>query len=237
MMNKDKVKASTEVQGILANHEVDILGIVALEGTEGGRLAEQARDLLPETNSIVVMAMEVYPEFIGLTTPEMVAGTPNFNDLYSRHIDHLTGRLDRAAYAIARASHRAGLKALPLPSRRTPTDLRTMTSVLSYKHAAEAAGLGKIGMSSLIITDRFGPRIRLGICLTEALLRSTANNHPGACRYCNICVAKCPAHALGYPGEGEAYVIDKFACRTYTESSGGCSECVKRCPVASDKYA
>ena len=237
MMNKDNIRASTEIQETLANLEVDLLGVVALQDIEGGRLAEQARDLLPETSSIVVIAMEVYPEFIGLTTPEMVAGAPNFNDLYSRHIDHLTGRLDRAAYAIARASHRAGLKALPLPSRRTPTDLRTLTSVLSYKHAAEAAGLGKIGMSSLIITDRFGPRIRLGICLTEASLNSTADDSPGACRYCNICVAKCPAHALGYPGEGESYVIDKFACRTYADSSGGCSECVKRCPVASAKYA
>lgn len=236
-MNKDKVKASTEVQEILANLEVDILGIVALEDIEGGRLAEQTRDLLPETNSIVVMAMEVYLEFIDLTTPEMLVGTPNKNDLYSRHIDHLAGRLDRAAYAIARVSRRNGLKALPLPSRHTPTDRRTLTSVLSYKHAAEAAGLGKIGMSSLIITDKYGPRIRLGICLTEAILGSATNDNPGACRYCNICVAKCPAHALGYPGEGEAYVIDKFACRTYTESSGGCSECVKRCPVASDKYA
>lgn len=235
-MEKDIIKASAEVQKILTDLDVDILGVVALEDIKDGRLAEQARELLPETNSIVVMAMEVYSEFIDLTASEMVAGTPNLNDLHNRHIDHLAGRLDRAAYAIARASRAAGLKALPLPSRRTPTDRRTLTAILSYKHAAEAAGLGKIGMSSLVVTEKYGTRIRLGVCLTEAILESTAGDISGACRYCNICVAKCPAHALGYPGKGEAYVIDKFACREYLEASGGCSECLKRCPVASDKY-
>jgi epoxyqueuosine reductase QueG len=125
---------------------------------------------------------------------------------------------------------------MPLPAEGPCVDGRFLEAVISYKHAAEASGLGKIGMSSLLVTRQFGPRVRLALCLTEALLESTANDEPGACRYCNVCVAKCPAHALGRPKKGEPYSINKYACRTYSDASGGCSECVRACPVASPRY-
>jgi epoxyqueuosine reductase QueG len=91
-------------------------------------------------------------------------------------------------------------------------------------------------MSSLLVTRQYGPRVRLALCLTEASLKSTANDEAGACRYCNICVAKCPAHALGRPEKGEPYAFNRFACRTYVDAAGGCSECVRVCPVASPRY-
>ena len=230
----DRTRASTAVQECLANLDVEMVGVAILDDLKGNKLAEQALKLLPDTRSIVVLAVEVYPEFLDLTSPEMVAGAPNMNDLYDRHIDHLAGRLDSAANDIARVFHKVGLKALPLPSRRTPTDRRTLEAILSYKHAAEAAGLGKIGLSSLLITNQFGPRIRLGVCLTESLLKSTANEDSSACHDCNLCISKCPSHALDWPDKGEAYAIDKFVCREYLEASGGCSECVKQCPVAAN---
>ena len=230
----DIARASTAVQECLANLDVEMVGVAILDDLKGNKLAEQALKLLPDTRSIVVLAVEVYPEFLDLTSPEMVAGAPNMNDLYDRHIDHLAGRLDSAANDIARVFHKVGLKALPLPSRRTPTDRRTLEAILSYKHAAEAACLGKIGLSSLLITIQFGPRIRLGVCLTESLLKSTANEDSSACHDCNLCISKCPSHALDWPDKGEAYAIDKFVCREYLEASGGCSECVKQCTVAAN---
>ena len=225
---------SAAVQECLANLDVDMVGVAVLDDLKRKKLAEQALKLLPETRSIVALAVEVYPEFLNLTSPRMVAGAPNLNNLYDRHIDHLAGRLDRAAYDIARTSHKLGMKALPLPSRRTPTDRRTLEAILSYKHAAEAAGLGRIGISSLLITRQFGPRVRLGVCLTEALLESSPNDEPIACHDCDLCISKCPSHALDWPEKGKAYTINKFVCREYLEASGGCSECVKQCPVAAD---
>ncbi|MCX7912368.1 MAG: hypothetical protein N2506_05350, partial [Dehalococcoidales bacterium] len=82
-----------------------------------------------------------------------------------------------------------------------------------------------------------GPRVRLALCLTEALLKSTAKEIPPACRYCNICVAKCPARALERPKDGSPYAINQFACQAYITARGGCAECMRVCPVASPKYA
>jgi epoxyqueuosine reductase len=235
-VKKGIAKASTGVQDILSNLDVDMVGVARLKDLKGTKLEESALKLLPSARSIVVLGMEVYPEFLDLISPERVMGTANLNDMYNRHVEHIRGRLTGAVYQIARASRKAGLKALPLTAHGPAVDGRFLEAVISYKHAAEAAGLGRIGMSSLLVTQEFGPRVNLAVCLTEAILKSTADASLRTCRFCNVCIAKCPAHALDWPKNDEPYVINKFACRTYIDASGGCSECMKQCPVASPRY-
>jgi epoxyqueuosine reductase len=229
-------KINKEVQESLTKLEVDMVGVAGLNDLKGTKLEKDARKLLPSARSIVVVGMEVFSEFLDLTSPERTAGTPNLNDLLIRHTEYLRGRMNRAVYNIALASHKASLKALPLPGQGPSVDGRFLEAVISYKHAAEAAGLGSIGMSSLLVTEKYGPRVQLALCLTEACLQSTAGPPQQNCRYCNVCVGKCPAHALRRPEKGEAYNINKYACRTYVDAAGGCSECMRVCPVASPKY-
>jgi epoxyqueuosine reductase QueG len=234
---KSPARASVGVQEILSKLDVDLVGVARLRDLKSTKLEESTLKLLPSARSIVVLGMQIYPEFLDLTSPERIMGEASLYDLFNNHIDYLAGRLNEAAYDVANTSHTFGLSALPLPSRNVPTDRRTLQSIISYKHTAESAGLGQIGMSSLLVTHKYGPRVRLALCLTEASLKSTANNDPRACRYCNVCIAKCPAHALDWPKNGETYVINKFACQAYINASGGCSECMRLCPVASPRYA
>ena len=236
MAKKKTTKIDNKVQEALAKLDVDMVGVVRIDDLKKNKLAQAAQKLLPSVKSIVVMGMEIYPEFLDLTSPEMVMGAPNMNNLLTRHKDYLRGRLVKASYDVAKASHQAGLKALPLPGDGPAVDGRFLEAVISYKHTAEAAGLGNIGMSSLLVTEKYGPRVLLNLCLTEAVLKSTAGKTQKNCRYCNVCVVKCPAKALGRPKAGEAYALNKFACRTYVEASGGCSECMRVCPVASPRY-
>ena len=236
MVKKKVAKIDTKVQEALAKLEIDIAGVARIDDIKGTRLAEAVLKLLPAAKSIVVVGMEIYPEFLDLTSPERMMGTTNLNELYRRHTDSLGSRLTGAVYSIARASRKAGLKALPLPGQGPAVDGRFLEAVISYKHAAEAAWLGSLGMSSLLVTPDYGPRVQLALCLTEASLESAAGKTQKYCRFCNVCVFKCPAKALEIPKQGEAYVINKFACRAYVEAAGGCSECMRVCPVASPKY-
>ena len=229
-------RASAGAQKILSELDVDMVGVARIRDLKGTRLEESVLKLLPSARSIVVLGVEIYPEFLDLTSPERTMGTANLNELYRRHTDSLGGRLTGAAYNIARASRKAGLKALPLPGQGPSVDGRFLEGVISYKHAAEAAGLGNIGMSSLLVTQQFGPRVQLTLCLTEANLKTTSGELQSNCRFCNVCVVKCPAHALDWPKSGETYAINKFACRTYVDAAGGCSECMRLCPVASPRY-
>jgi epoxyqueuosine reductase len=167
------VTASTKLQGLIPKLDVDAVGIASLAEWKGSKLEETALQLLPQVRSVVVLAMEIYPEILDLTSPERITGAASMNDLFLSARDYLSGRLTKAAYDIARASRNIGLRALPLPARGCPIDERFMKAVFSYKHAGQAAGLGKIGWSSLLITPSFGPRVRLSACLTEAVLEPT----------------------------------------------------------------
>ena len=229
-------KIDKEIQAALAKLEVDMVGVVLVETLKDAPTQKAVLELLPAVKSIVVVGMEIWPEFLDLTSPEMTAGSINKNDIYQQHQDYIRGKLSKAVYDFAKASRKAGFKALPLTGAGPAVDRRILKAIISYKHVAEAAGLGRIGMSSLLITGKYGPRVRLAMCLTEAVLEPTPFINDHICRYCNVCVFKCPAKALEKPKAGEAYAINKFACSQYVEASGGCAECMRVCPVASPKY-
>ncbi|MFC2016703.1 hypothetical protein ACFLUF_03210, partial [Chloroflexota bacterium] len=173
----------------------------------------------------------IYPEILDLVSHEKIMGTASINDLLDRNADFLNGRLTKAAYDLTKDFRRMGLKALPLPAAGCPLDTRFLEAVFSYKHAGQAARLGKLGWHSLLITPSFGPRVRLASCLTEAELEPTHSDMTIECESCGICINECPARALTEPQNGEQYTINKFACSTFRNASGGCCECMRVCPA------
>ncbi len=225
--------ASTAAQDLMPKLDVDAVGIASLSYLKGTKLEEMALRLLSETRSIVVLAMEIYLEVLDLTRPGKITGLASLNDLLDRNADFLNGRLTKAAYDVANASHSHGLKALPLPAAGRPLDTRCLEAVFSYKHAGQAAGLGSIGRSSLLIIPDFGPRVRLSCCLTEAQLEPRkAAKVDILCQGCEVCIDNCPSGALSRPKDEQAYVINKFACSSFRNASGGCSECMRLCPAS-----
>ncbi len=234
MAIKQTSAANSIVQDAISKVEVDAIAIAGLSDLSGTKLEQDALRLLPETRSIVVLAMEIHREVLSLTSPRKEMGTASLRDLLLPHVEHLSGRISKAVHDIARASHRQGLKVLMLPSKGCPTDTRFLKAVFSFKHAAQAAGLGNIGWHSLLITTDFGPRVRLGCVLTEASLEPTSGPIPTLeCSECKICIKKCPAHALARPTSRQQYSINKFACSVFRNAAGGCSECMRLCPLAS----
>lgn len=227
-----EVEVDIILQDSIPGLEVDMAGVASLAEWKGTKLEEAALALLPEVKSVVVFALEIYPEILNHTRPGRAEGQASLNDLLDRHADFLNGRLTKAAYDVAKVCRSKGLKALPLPATGCPADARFLEAVFSYKHAAQAAGLGYIGRHSLLITPDFGPRVRLSCCLTEARLEPTRAEIVDVCQRCQVCIKKCPAGAISMPRGEEPYVINKFACGTFTEASGGCSECMRLCPAA-----
>lgn len=231
-MGTEEHTASTGLQDVLSRLDVDAVGMVRLADCKGTRLEETAMGLLPEVRSVVILAMEISREVLDLAVIGREAGAPSLNDLVARDADYLYGRLTKACYDVAKASRRQGFRALPLPAAGCPADTRFLEAVFSYKHAAQAAGLGRIGKHSLLVTRDFGPRVRLSCCLTEAALEPTGRDSDAVCGACRICIEKCPAGALAEPEGEEAYGINKYACSSFYNGSGGaCIECMRLCPA------
>jgi epoxyqueuosine reductase len=218
------------VQEVLPRLDVDLVGVASVAALAEPRLREQVTALLPDARSIVAVGMEIYSEVLDLSGPTKVMGEAAPRDLLVPHMDYLSGRLNKAIYDVGKACRRQGFKALPMPAANYPTDHRYLTSILSYKHAAVAAGLGTLGRHSLLITPAFGARVRLACLITDAELRPSARQADSPCNGCVECITACPAGALSDPGHDEAYSINKFACQAFRAGSGACSECMRVCP-------
>jgi len=220
--NKDCIK------GMKEKLDVEMIGVASVEASASKELKEKATSLLPGARSVVVMGKEIYKEVVSLLKPSKQAGEAESGELMGTHADYLNGRLNRAIHELASLLRQEGYRSLPLPAVG-PTDQRYLTALFSYKHAAQIAGLGNIGRHSLLMTPEFGPRERLACLLTEASLEPSAVVHRDYCVNCDACIRECPAQALQVPKPGEAYSMNKFACRTYRQAGLTCSVCMRVC--------
>jgi epoxyqueuosine reductase len=61
---------------------------------------------------------------------------------------------------------------------------------------AAATGLGQIGRSGILLTEKNGPNQRLIFIITEAKLQPTQEPEQEICLHCGRCAASCPVQAL-----------------------------------------
>jgi len=211
---------------------IELVGVASIEALSLKELKDRATSLLPGWKSVIVFGKEIFKEVVALLEPSKRAVEGERGALFGPHSDYLNGRLNKAVYDFADLFRKEGYRSLPLPAAGCPTDQRSLSAIFSYKHAAEFAGLGTIGRHSMLITQQYGPRVRLACLLTEALLEASPVVQKGYCADCDACIRACPARALGVPEKMEPYRINKFACQTYRQAGFTCGFCMKVCDGA-----
>lgn len=84
----------------------------------------------------------------------------------------------------------------PVAPGRPPAEVN-----INVRIAAVACGLGEIGWSKVLLTPKWGPRVRIGTILTDAELEPDPLIKPGTlCNRCMRCAKDCPG-AIPKPGE------------------------------------
>ena len=69
--------------------------------------------------------------------------------------------------------------------------------VCSARVIAAGCGLGEIGYSKVFLTKKFGPRVRVGLIFTDAVLEPDPILDTGdICIHCGACVRACPGNAI-----------------------------------------
>jgi reductive dehalogenase len=103
------------------------------------------------------------------------------------------------------------------------------------------AGLGELGRFGYVITDKYGPRVRLFAVTTDMPLEIDKPVDIGAeafCERCKKCATACPSRSI--PQEGQTVVngirrwkLDDESCFAYWGRVGtGCSVCMAICPFS-----
>jgi epoxyqueuosine reductase len=109
----------------------------------------------------------------------------------------------------------------------------------SHRHAAFLAGLGTFGVSNMLLSPWYGPRVRFGSIFTEADLPSDPMIDTKLCTRCLRCVRCCPSRALE-EGEYPSALTDKKACVAHSaelnrRGISPCGICIQVCPVGTDR--
>lgn len=113
--------------------------------------------------------------------------------------------------------------------------------VFPHKTVATRGGLGWIGKNACLVTDEFGPRIRLGTILTNMEVSYDKSVTMSRCGDCNKCVKVCPALALRgnlWNPEGKREeLLDPQACSEHMSNyykhigrGSVCGICIRNCP-------
>jgi len=151
--------------------------------------------------------------------------------LYFFHYQRVNLFLDELGLKLAELIQSLGAEAIPIPASQI-VDWQNQRAHVSHKHVAAAAGLGWIGRNNLLVTPRYGARVRLATVLTDLPLEPD-EPLPWGCGDCYECLAACPAGAIKERPED----FDHLACyeriKEMVRAAGIrqniCGLCVKAC--------
>ena len=211
--------SSTEVKDIARSLGADLCGIAGVDRFSEAPEGFHPLDVFPGCKSVISFAVRFPVGTLACKTP-----VP-----YTRVRNSITPKLDAIALNLCIELEKRGVTAVPIPTNESIWDEGTQRwrSVISQKHAAQAAGLGTIGRHSLLITPEFGSMVWLGCVLCDAQLEADALKER-ICTDCDKCVKVCPVgalenadlnqnvcwnHAFGDDEDLKSWVISCHKCR------------------------
>jgi reductive dehalogenase len=111
---------------------------------------------------------------------------------------------------------------------------------------AIAAGLGELGRNGLLITEKYGPRVRICKVFTDFPLIHDKEKTFGVerfCQTCKKCAKKCPSRAISdgqktrsgpsfsnHPGPMKWYINPEKCFKFWVDNMLDCNNCVMSCP-------
>ncbi|MFQ6066562.1 MAG: epoxyqueuosine reductase [bacterium] len=206
----------------------DLVGIASVGRFGGAPDGHKPENVLPDAKTVITCAKR-FPNSVVMEGPATS---------YHHMMTILDNQLDLIAYEMAIYIERQGGVAIPVPSDEPYCDWDPGKvhgrGDLSHKHAAQAAGLGRLGKNSLLITSEFGNRVQLVSVVTNLNLEPDPLVENELCpSKCIICIKSCPVRAITNEQQ-----VNQRVCRSYMflklpkgQIIESCRECRKVCSI------
>jgi epoxyqueuosine reductase len=110
----------------------------------------------------------------------------------------------------------------------------------SHVIAAKYAGMGTIAYSHNLITEEYGPRVRLVSIFTSLKLAGDPVFEKDICIKCEVCRKLCPSQSFTTRPDTVVAEMDVDSCTRHHQVLRGenrwpCGTCAKVCPVGADR--
>ncbi len=167
---------------------------------------------------------------------EQIEGAPTHT--YFQHYRTMNAYIDSVSLQLVMALLQKGYNAAAIPASQS---IEGLAGLFAHKTAAVRAGLGYIGKSALFISNKLGPRVRLGTVFTDAPVDTVCLSQKSQCGDCDICARHCGAMAIknvNYcEGMSREDIFDAKACSDYMKDKfkhigrgAVCGVCMRVCP-------
>ncbi len=136
--------------------------------------------------------------------------------------------VERISMVLAEWLEARGHLGIPVPPEAADMDLqRAPAGTLDFKWVAEESGVGTVGLELNLLTPDYGPRVYIGVVMTNAELEPTPKLDRNLCpgMKCGRCAVICPTQAIPLRAPRGAHVndyrtLDKRACASGAERIG-----------------
>jgi epoxyqueuosine reductase len=217
--------STAEIKKTASELGADLCGISCVDRFQEAPKGFHPTDVLPSCQSVIILASRFLKSTLNgkSTVP------------YTTVRDELKIKMNRMAVKLSEYLEERGITAIPMNSTgpdEWDAESGKFRGIISLKHAAVLAGLGKIGKNTLLVNEQFGNMIWLsGVFVGENLEADPIASYEGCIENCTLCLDSCPVKAL------DGISINQPLCRNYAfgEYNGGewrikCYICRKVCP-------
>ena len=220
---------SNEIKKYAKEHGADLVGIASIDRFKSLPSESNPLVIFPECKSVIVLGRRI----LRGSMRGVEEGT-NFSSTYNTfgYIWLEDNFLSRTTYEVTCFIETQGFEGVPLfgyyedgmpkghpvaPGKPAPN------VILDYEFAAQAAGLGEIGLGDFFITPEYGTRQRFAMILTDAELVADPVSSKKICVDCRACADACPFGAIDLknkktvgvpPHTMEVAIVDYSVCRS-----------------------
>lgn len=216
----------------------DLAGIADVSQLKG--LETDPADLLDPFSRAISIAVQLPARIF-----EMIEDCPV--PIYANIYQIANRLLDEIAFKTSCWIQNQGYLALPVPASQV-LSMEKLTAAISHKAVARMAGLGWQGKNLLLITPKFGSRVRLVTVLTDAPLK-VDGPVKNRCGKCSMCKDACPVSAIKgvntkdhYKNRDEALYFSRCKEKLLNDFAKQpnigapiCGICIKVCPFGRKK--
>lgn len=238
-----------------------LLGIASIDRFEGAPAGHGPRDFIPRAEAVISLGIKLpdavvdRERYLAEDTqypPEMQQNVRETH-IYTKQGYALPNLLlDEIAYRLTLLLEARGYRTLPLPATTASYTMPDLTAAdldffgpFSHRHAAVRAGLGEFGYNNIVLTPRFGPRVRFASIITAAPLEPDPLVTAEICQRdeCRKCLDDCPSKAITLRPDRSMGIFYDPPSRTYAR---GCNNrpahwplgtCLRVCPVGETRTA
>lgn len=202
---------SNDVKTMAKRMGADIVGIGSIDRWSTAPIQMDPKQIMPKAKSVIALGFRVLRGSLrGIEEGTYFSnysamGYGGITYLYMpMTVINLSKMIEDAGYEAVPMGHQSDWRAIDNSgylkehySRPVAPGKACPDVMVSMRIAGFLCGLGEIGYSKMLLTPEFGPRVRVGIIITELELEPDPIIEPGTlCNRCMACVRECPGGCI-----------------------------------------